>query len=115
MYNVYTRLAVPDVPKDVLEPGLVCAASWNQQWYRVQVSKDGTVIVLGETQIWNFIFRIFMEILKLMLLYLQVVNYDPSGDSCNVRFLDYGGYYTFSSSDLKQIRTDFLALPFQVR
>jgi len=78
MYNVYTRLAVPDVPKDVLEPGLVCAASWNQQWYRV-----------------------------------QVVNYDPSGDSCNVRFLDYGGYYTFSSSDLKQIRTDFLALPFQ--
>ena len=54
MYNVYTRLAVPDVPKDVLEPGLVCAASWNQQWYRVQVSKDGTVIVLGETQIWNF-------------------------------------------------------------
>ena len=56
-----------------------------------------------------------MEILKLMLLYLQVVNYDPSGDSCNVRFLDYGGYYTFSSSDLKQIRTDFLALPFQVR
>ena len=53
MYNVYTRLAVPDVPKDVLEPGLVCAASWNQQWYRVQVSKDGTVIVLGETQIWN--------------------------------------------------------------
>ena len=46
-------MAVPDVPKDVLEPGLVCAASWNQQWYRVQVSKDGTVIVLGETQIWN--------------------------------------------------------------
>merc|ERR1719295_758838 len=64
--------------KRCLEPGLVCAASWNQQWYRV-----------------------------------QVVNYDPSGDSCNVRFLDYGGYYTFSSSDLKQIRTDFLALPFQ--
>ena len=53
MYNVYTRLAVPDVPKDVLEPGLVCAASWNQQWYRVQVSKDGTAIVLGGIQILN--------------------------------------------------------------
>lgn len=78
MYNVYTRLAVPDVSREVLEPGLVCAASWNQQWYRV-----------------------------------QVVNYDPSSDSCNVRFLDYGGYYTFTPSDLKQIRTDFLALPFQ--
>ena len=38
MYNVYTRLAVPDVSREVLEPGLVCAASWNQQWYRVQVS-----------------------------------------------------------------------------
>ena len=45
---------------------------------------------------------------------LQVVNYDPSSDNCNVRFLDYGGYYTFTSSDLKQIRSDFLALPFQV-
>ena len=39
MYNVYTRLAVPDVSREVLEPGLVCAASWNQQWYRVQVGK----------------------------------------------------------------------------
>jgi len=78
MCNVYTRLAVPDVPKEVLEPGLVCVAKWNQQWYRV-----------------------------------QVVNYDPSSDNCNVRFLDYGGYYTFTTSDLKQIRSDFLALPFQ--
>ena len=39
MYNVYTRLAVPDVPRQELEPGLVCAANWSQQWYRVQVSK----------------------------------------------------------------------------
>ena len=39
MYNVYTRLAVPDVPRQELEPGLVCAANWSQQWYRGQVSK----------------------------------------------------------------------------
>lgn len=78
MYNVYTRLAVPDVPRQELEPGLVCAANWSQQWYRV-----------------------------------QVVNYDASSDNCYVRFLDYGGYYTFLPSDLKQIRSDFLALPFQ--
>lgn len=78
MYNVYTRLAVPDVPREVLEPGLVCVTNWSQQWYRV-----------------------------------QVVNYDASSDNCYVRFVDYGGYYTFAPSDLKQIRTDFLTLPFQ--
>lgn len=31
----------------------------------------------------------------------------------NVRFVDYGGYFIFAPSDLKQIRSDFLALPFQ--
>ena len=46
MCNVYTRLAVPDVPREVLEPGLVCVANWNQQWYRVQVSIDTNYIFL---------------------------------------------------------------------
>ena len=42
------------------------------------------------------------------------MKYDTTSDSCYVRFLDYGGYYTFMPSDLKQIRSDFLSMPFQV-
>lgn len=39
----------------------------------------------------------------------------PSEDSneCDVKFLDYGGYMTLSTSLLRQIRSDFMMLPFQ--
>ena len=45
---------------------------------------------------------------------LQITAFEASEDSCEVKFLDYGGYGTFYVSDLKQIRSDFLTLPFQV-
>ena len=45
---------------------------------------------------------------------LQIVSYDDTEECCEVKFLDYGGYGTFYVTDLKQIRTDFLTLPFQV-
>lgn len=44
---------------------------------------------------------------------LQIVSYDDTEECCEVKFLDYGGYGTFYVTDLKQIRTDFLTLPFQ--
>lgn len=44
---------------------------------------------------------------------LQITAFEASEDSCEVKFLDYGGYGTFYVSDLKQIRSDFLTLPFQ--
>lgn len=44
---------------------------------------------------------------------LQVYSYNVSEDCCEVKFLDYGGFGTFYVSDLKQIRSDFLSLPFQ--
>ena len=55
MYNVYTRLAVPDVPREVLEPGLVCVTNWSQQWYRVQVRKKCSVIIKYRTGLNVFI------------------------------------------------------------
>ena len=79
MAQVYGKLTVPDIPREVMEPGLVCVAKCNNcQWYRV-----------------------------------QVVRFDPNSESCDVKFVDYGGYYNFPLSDLKQIRSDFLTLPFQ--
>lgn len=43
----------------------------------------------------------------------QIVEVDSSGESCTVRFLDYGGYLSVESSSLRQIRGDLLMLPFQ--
>ncbi len=42
------------------------------------------------------------------------MGYDAESDMCDIKYTDYGGYDTVPASDLKQIRTDFLTLPFQV-
>lgn len=43
----------------------------------------------------------------------QIVAYDSETEMCDIKYLDYGGYHTVSAKDLRQIRTDFLSLPFQ--
>jgi len=43
----------------------------------------------------------------------QVVAYDSETGMCDIKYLDYGGYHSISATELKQIRTDFLSLPFQ--
>jgi len=43
----------------------------------------------------------------------QVVDYDGEEEVCSVKYVDYGGYDTIPVNQLKQIRTDFLSLPFQ--
>jgi hypothetical protein len=43
----------------------------------------------------------------------QVVSYNPATDSCDVKFVDHGGYTTVSASDLRQLKSEFLRLPFQ--
>jgi A-kinase anchor protein 1 len=45
---------------------------------------------------------------------IQVVSTDDiSNDSCEIKFLDYGGFDKIAVSELWQIRQDFLNLPFQ--
>uniref|UniRef100_A0A0K2TMG6 Tudor domain-containing protein n=2 Tax=Lepeophtheirus salmonis TaxID=72036 RepID=A0A0K2TMG6_LEPSM len=44
---------------------------------------------------------------------VQVVSYDENMDICDIKFLDYGGFLTVHASQLRQIRTDYLSLPFQ--
>lgn len=43
----------------------------------------------------------------------QVVAVDAETDTCDIKFVDYGGYLTLDSSLLRQIRGDFMTLPFQ--
>ena len=35
------------------------------------------------------------------------------GVECDIKFLDYGGYSRVPIADLRQIRSDFMTLPFQ--
>lgn len=43
----------------------------------------------------------------------QVVSADPDSEVYEVKFVDYGGYLSLEHSALRQIRTDFMTLPFQ--
>lgn len=43
----------------------------------------------------------------------MVLSTDDEGDRSYVKFLDYGGYAYVDNSMLRQIRGDFLMLPFQ--
>ncbi|XP_012135254.2 A-kinase anchor protein spoonbill [Megachile rotundata] len=38
---------------------------------------------------------------------------DPNGERHLVRLVDHGGYWFFSNSEMKKIRSDYLTLPFQ--
>lgn len=38
---------------------------------------------------------------------------DPHGEQHLVRLVDHGGYWVFSSSEMRKIRSDYLTLPFQ--
>lgn len=42
-----------------------------------------------------------------------VISSDEEADTSYIKFLDYGGYASVKNSDLRQIRADFLMLPFQ--
>jgi len=43
----------------------------------------------------------------------QVVTYNEENDSCEVKFVDHGGYTTVQVSELRPLRSDFVQLPFQ--
>merc|ERR1712117_785519 len=43
----------------------------------------------------------------------QVVSYNSKQDTCDVKFVDHGGYTTVPASHLRQLKSEFLRLPFQ--
>jgi len=43
----------------------------------------------------------------------QVVSFNSHADSCDIKFVDHGGYTTVQVSDLRPLRSDFVRLPFQ--
>ena len=43
----------------------------------------------------------------------QVVAYHAVADTCDIKFVDHGGYTTVSVAELRPLRSDFIRLPFQ--
>jgi len=43
----------------------------------------------------------------------QVVSFNSQADSCDIKFVDHGGYTTVQVSELRPLRSDFVRLPFQ--
>lgn len=44
---------------------------------------------------------------------VQIVSHSSEDQHCLVKYLDYGGYANVPATSLRQIRTDFMAVPFQ--
>lgn len=44
---------------------------------------------------------------------IEVISHDSETQTCGGKYLDYGGYCSLSFTDLRQIRTDFMTIPFQ--
>lgn len=44
---------------------------------------------------------------------IEIVDHDSVAQICIGKYLDYGGYCSLPFSELRQIRTDFMTIPFQ--
>lgn len=44
---------------------------------------------------------------------VQIVSHNSQAKTCLVKYLDFGGYMTVNSSELRQIHADFMSVPFQ--
>lgn len=44
---------------------------------------------------------------------LQIIEHIPDEGVCLAKYLDFGGYCKIKTTELKQIRTDFMSVPFQ--
>ena len=42
-----------------------------------------------------------------------IMSVAEDSEDCEIRFIDFGGYKVMNASSLRQIRSDFTALPFQ--
>ncbi|XP_031627994.1 A-kinase anchor protein 1, mitochondrial [Contarinia nasturtii] len=43
----------------------------------------------------------------------QIIDYTPGATTCVAKYLDFGGYCEIQTTELRQIRTDFMTVPFQ--
>ena len=117
MAQCYNEFVTPELPRPVL-PNMICAAPSLDGWFRAKVvavyptqsfasagdfeinpaTGEAVVLTSGTHQ------EVAGE------LVVPVEEEDFEVDIC---FVDYGGYSRVMASSLRQIRADFMSLPFQ--
>ena len=115
MAQCYNEFVTPGLPHPI-RPSMICAAPSMDGWYRAKVVAvypsstvvSGQVDENGEVIYENGLSEKSPE---------EAVQADILGtdEDCEVDicFVDYGGYSRVSASSLRQIRADFMSLPFQ--
>lgn len=88
-YDSMTEL-VPNM-NEPIEYGTICAAPTSYGWHRAMITN----------------YRSYEEVK------LQVPDYNELCGLATVKFLDYGGYLNIPVNQLRQLRSDFMLLPFQ--
>lgn len=81
---------VPNM-NEPIEFGTICAAPTSYGWHRAMITN----------------YRSFEEVK------LQLADYNEMCGLATVKFLDYGGYLNIPVNQLRQLRSDFMVLPFQ--
>ncbi|XP_046390955.1 KH domain-containing protein akap-1 [Ischnura elegans] len=87
----YQDANAPMLPEDI-KAGIICAAPTMGGWYRAQIVNVEELPSVAEDESTEE-----GELVKW----------------CDVRFVDYGGYERLPAHFLRQIRSDFMTLPFQ--
>lgn len=94
MLEVYGgSLGNKEVPamSEPVEYGSICVAPTSYGWHRAMVT----------------------EYLSVEEAQQQIPDYNEECGLATVKFLDYGGYLTIPANQLRQLRSDFMLLPFQ--
>lgn len=116
MAQCYNEFVTPGLPRPI-RPNMICAAQSMGGWYRAKVVgvypstaaiANGEVIENGEIICEEGVAEKSPE----EAVQSDVLEID---DDCEVDicFVDYGGYSRVPASSLRQIRADFMTLPFQ--
>lgn len=116
MAQCYNEFVTPGLPRPI-RPSMVCAAPSMDGWYRAKVvavyppSPLVAVDENGENR----------EVTEVVSADNTATGADPGLEipeseedfEVDICFVDYGGYSRVSASSLRQIRADFMTLPFQ--
>lgn len=115
MTQCYNDFVTPGLPRPI-RPSMICAAPSMDGWYRAKVVAvypsatvvNGEVSESGEVICENGLAEKSPE--EAVLTEILENDEDCEVDIC---FVDYGGYSRVPASSLRQIRADFMTLPFQ--
>ncbi len=119
MAQCYNEFVTPGLPLPI-RPSMVCAAPSMDGWYRAKVvavyptaslaSIDENIEKREETGEVDFTENTVAAADPELELRIPENDEDYEVDIC---FVDYGGYSRVPASCLRQIRADFMSLPFQ--